>query len=260
MQRISLLVRPRTGEDRDRMALVVFVEGTEAEGPSFAGSGAATGGSVQQLQDELRLTLERLGSTREQFESSTEALRAANAELQSISEEYRSAAEELQTNKEELQSANEELETVNGELTSRLQEVSRAHSDLENLMAATEIGTLFLDRTLRIARFTPPVAELFNITEGDRGRSINDFTHRLDYTALQQDMRRVLKWLRPVERESRSDAGRWYLVRLRPYQSREDRVDGVVVTFVDVTAQRTAEDALQESETRYRLLVEGGGA
>lgn len=103
-------------------------------------------------------------------------------------------------------------------------------------MAATEIGTLFLDRALRIARFTPPIVELFNVTGADRGRPITGFTHHLAYDELQADAWAVMRSLRPIDREVPSDDGRWYLARLRPYRTVDDRIDGVVVTFVDFTA------------------------
>src|SRR5262249_49604936 len=148
--------------------------------------------TVNQLRQELDMAQGRLRTMREESEAANEELRAANEELQSINEEYRSTAEELETSKEELQSINEELQTVNSELKLKLETVSRANSDLQNLMAAMDFGTLFLDPGLRIKRFTPRLSDLFSITPGDVGRPITDFTHQLDYDGLVADARTVL--------------------------------------------------------------------
>jgi two-component system CheB/CheR fusion protein len=182
---------------------------------------------------------------REESEAANEELRAANEELQSINEEYRSTAEELETSKEELQSINEELQTVNSELKLKLETVSRANSDLQNLMASMDFGTLFLDPNLRIKLFTPRLTDLFSITPGDVGRPITDFTHRLDYDGLVRDARAVLEDLAPIERELRSREGGWYLVRMRPYRTMDDKIDGVVATFIDVTERRQMKDDLR---------------
>lgn len=248
--RVFVQVKPApASEDGRARALVMFFEGGTMD-PAAAGAekGAQSDAVMSQLHEELQQTRDRLRASREEYEAANEELRAANEELQSINEEYRSTAEELETSKEELQSMNEELQTLNSELKMKLEGVSRAHSDLQNLMAATEVGTLFLDTGLRIKRFTPSIADLFNVTPGDEGRSITDFTHRLRYADLEKDSRSVLKNLTSVEREVESVEGRWFLTRIRPYRTVDDRIDGVVATFVDVTDRKA-------SEHRLRLLT-----
>ena len=210
----------------------------------------------RRLEDELKTTQERLSASRREHESSIQDLRIANEELQSINEEYRSTAEELETSKEELQSINEELSTVNNELKGKLDAVASAHSDLQNLINATDIGTLFLDQKLRIKMLTPSVEQLFNVTDSDVGRSLTDFTHKLAYDGVEQDAVKVLRDLMPTESEVETRDGRWLMMRLRPYRTVEDKIEGVVLSFVDITARRETEERLRESETRYRRLFE----
>ena len=206
------------------------------------------------LEEELRSTQDRLGASRRDNENAIQELRVANEELQSINEEYRSTAEELETSKEELQSMNEELSTVNAELKIKLDTVASAHSDLQNLINATEIGTLFLDAKMRIRMLTPAVERLFSVTDSDVGRPITDFTHRLAYDGIEADAVRVLRTLEPTESEVATRDGRWLMMRLRPYRTVEDRIDGVVLSFVDITSRREALQHLAESEARYRRL------
>src|SRR5262249_48351651 len=206
--------------------------------------------TVRRLTQELELTQTRLRTVREESDAANEELRAANEELQSINEEYRSTSEELETSKEELQSINEELQTVNSELKLKLDAISRAHSDLQNLVAATEIGTLFLDSRLRIKRFTDRITDLFRITLSDEGRPITDFAHQLEYEELVKDSRTVLADLSPIRREIRSSNGRWYDMRVRPYRTVDDKIDGVVLTFVDISERHQMEQQLRESERR----------
>jgi two-component system CheB/CheR fusion protein len=234
-----------------RCALVMFIEG-ESVDESYVGVEHVTDETVRRLSQELELTQARLRTVREESEAANEELRAANEELQSINEEYRSTSEELETSKEELQSVNEELQTLNTELKLKLEIVSRAHSDLQNLMAATDFGTLFLDSGLHIKRFTDRVTELFSITAADEGRPITDFAHQLEYGDLVKDIRAVISDLAPIRREVRSLNGRWFDVRLRPYRTVDDKIDGVVLTFVDISERRQVEEALRESERALR--------
>src|SRR5499427_8711689 len=253
--RVHFQVNPshEDSESRPRHALVLFIEGEAIEQDAITpDQRSATDETVRRLSEELQLTQVRLRTTREESEAANEELRAANEELQSINEEYRSTSEELETSKEELQSINEELQTVNSELKLKLESISRAHSDLQNLMAATDIGTLFLDTSLRIKRFTERVTELFSLTPLDEGRPITDFAHQLDYPDLTKDARSVLSNLTPVRREVKSREGRWYDVRMRPYRTVDDKIDGVVITFVDISERLKVEDALRDSE--HKLL------
>ena len=212
--------------------------------------------TVRELETELNMTRQRLQTIIEEYETGQEEMKASNEEMQSTNEELRSTMEELETSKEELQSMNEELTTLNQENKHKVEELSQLSGDLQNLLAATDIATLFLDRQLRILRFTPRVSELFNVRHLDRGRPLSDLTHRLGYDDLHTDAQQVLAKLVPVEREVRDEAGHWYLTRVLPYRSTDDRIEGVVITFVDITQRRESEEALRSSEEQFRALVE----
>ena len=217
---------------------------------------------VRGLVDELQRTRDQLRATIEQYETSLEELKASNEELQAINEELRSATEELETSKEELQSVNQELTTLNHELKVKVDEVSHANSDLQNLMTATDIGVLFLDRQLNIKRFTPRVQALFNVIPTDVGRPLAHLTHHLVTQDLVDEARTVVQTLHPVEREVSSRDARRYLMRILPYRSLDDRIDGVVVTFFDSTdlyealeARHTSAAALRATDERLRLAL-----
>jgi len=177
-----------------------------------------------------------------------EELQSANEELRSINEEQKAATEELETSREEIQSINEELTTVNQEHQATIEELKRTNADLQNLIESTEIGTVFVDRAMRIRRYTPAAGSLFNFVATDRGRPLAHITHRLDYPGLVEDVESVLASLERVEREVSSAAGGWYAVRINPYRSPEGGVDGAVLTFFDVTVRKRVEEELRAAK------------
>jgi two-component system CheB/CheR fusion protein len=254
---VAMTVTPfRDDEAETDFLLVLFKRHEQAADKLLA---PRPGGShdvvLSQLEAELQRKREQLQETLENSEISTEELRASNEELQAINEELRSATEELETSKEELQSVNEELITVNYELKVKVEETGKANDDLNNLIASTDIATIFVDSGLRIKRFTPRAADLFSIIASDIGRSLLDLTHKLDYDALADDVSATFETLRPVEREVRSSEGRCYIVRLLPYRTNEDRIEGAVMTFFDITLRRQAEEQVRASEARMRLVA-----
>lgn len=197
---------------------------------------------ARHLDAEIERLKSQLRETAEHYEASTEELKASNEELQAMNEEMRAATEELETSREELQSINEELTTVNQELKGKVEELSNSNSDMQNLMDATRIATIFLDRELRITRFTPAAVSLFNLIPGDLGRPLTDMATQLDYPQLGEDARNVLQRLVPIEREVGQSSGSWYLARLMPYRTVDDRIAGVVFTFIDITERKQAEE------------------
>jgi two-component system, chemotaxis family, CheB/CheR fusion protein len=246
-RRVLHYVAPTEAEPGSaRHAVVLFLD-AGAVRPLEEATSAATeqqSDEKRRLAQELAMAQERLNANQKQYREVEQELRAAHEELQSVNEEHRSTSEELETSKEELQSINEELKTVNAELQSELDNVSAAHSDLQNLMAATEIGTLFLDRQLRIRLFTPAVTRYFSITNADLNRVITDFTRRLKYDNLEIDAKKVLEDPTPTEVEIRTEDDHWLMVRTRPYRTIENITTGVVLTLTDITDMKRTEESL----------------
>ncbi|HEV7377339.1 MAG TPA: CheR family methyltransferase [Pyrinomonadaceae bacterium] len=257
---VNLHVRPVLSEDNPARGfiLVIFEDADTAADERADAVEVITSSepAARQLEDELVRVKAQLRATVEQYETQTEELKASNEELQAMNEELRSTAEELETSKEELQSVNEELTTVNQELKIKIEELSQANDDFRNLMNSTDIGTVFLDRALRLKLFTPRARDVFNLLPADVGRPLSDITGQLADADLLTDLERVLATLQPVQREVETRSGRWYLMNILPYRTAEDRIDGIIVTFLDITGRKATEEELQASEERLRLLIE----
>ncbi len=255
---VTISVRPVRAEDIEQGFYLVLFQKETGEPPTPPPAPLSHDAVTRNLESEIDVLKHQLNDTSEQYEAANEELKASNEELQAMNEEMRSATEELETSKEELQSVNEELITVNNELKSSVEELSRANADLTNLMASTDIGTIFLDRQLRVQRFTPSAQKVFNLLPADVGRPISDITHKLAYDGLMGDAEKVLENLTPIEREVRLAGEQWYLVRMAPYRTAEDRIAGVVATFIDITTRKHAEEHLRASEERMRRALDIG--
>jgi two-component system CheB/CheR fusion protein len=211
--------------------------------------------SVVQIEEELRFTRENLQTTIEELETSNEELKSTNEELQSTNEELQSTNEELETSKEEMHSTNEELVTVNSELQSKVKELEETNNDISNLLASTDIATLFLDNNLCIKRFTPTATKFFNLIPTDIGRFIGDITTQFEYQDLQSDCKNIFDTLVPKEMEIRTQNKGWVNMRLAPYRTLENTIDGVVITFVDITREKTAELAADKARIFAENIV-----
>ncbi len=172
------------------------------------------------------------------MQTSQEELRSTNEEMQSTNEELQSTNEEITTSKEEMQSLNEELQTVNNELQTKVDELSQSTNDMKNLLNSTDIATLFLDKDLNVRRFTQQATKIIKLIPSDVGRPITDLASELQYPELADDGRTVLHTLVPAEKPIGCKDGRWFTVRIMPYRTLDDRIDGVVITFADISASR----------------------
>ncbi len=263
---IDLTVRPvPSGLDGKSSFYLVILEEVGARRPATGGEGAAapaadpanlTDPRIEELKRELVVKEESLQTSNEELETSNEELKSSNEEMQSVNEELQSANEEMETSKEELQSVNEELSTVNIELQTRVTDLSQANNDMNNLLAGTGVGTIFIGHGLQIKRFTPSITPMINLIPTDIGRSVGHLASNLvGYDRLVDDVQKVLDTLVSVEVEVQAKDARWFLLRIRPYRTLENMIEGAVITLTDVSAMKQAQEALTRSSTFERLAA-----
>jgi two-component system CheB/CheR fusion protein len=210
---------------------------------------------LKELEAELKQSNVDLQIIREEMQTSQEELKSSNEELQSTNEELQSTNEELTTSKEEMQSLNEELQTINAELQSKLIDFEMANNDMKNLLNSTDIATLFLDMNLNIRRFTDPVCKIFKLRTSDIGRPFTDLVTELEYPELKQHAQEVIKNLTSIQTKVATKDAKWFYVKIMPYRTLDDHIDGLVITFADITLAKKAEEALNY-ENRYLRLFE----
>jgi transcriptional regulator with PAS, ATPase and Fis domain len=230
--------------------MIVFRDLAAASAQALKGRAARVGAPSARLaavELELRHARDDARVTQEEMQTAQEELKATNEELQSTNEELQSTNEEMTTSKEEMQSLNEELQTVNAELLAKVDELSRASADMKNLLNSTDLATVFLDSALCVRRFTTQATNLIKLIPGDVGRPVTDLASALLYPDLPEDAREVLRTLVRYEKEIRTSDDRWFLVRIIPYRTNEDKIDGVVITFTEITAPKTLEAELRRA-------------
>ncbi len=261
-QDINLIVRPLPEFQRGYrgLMLIIFEEVIEEQDQDKEENRAkiksAKSRELKRLKDELSYTRENLQSTIEELETSNEELKSTNEELQSANEELQSTNEELETSREELQSLNEEASTVNSELHARIDELVSANDDIKNLLDATDIATMFLDIELKIRRFTPQIAGFFHLTPADAGRSLEHFASTLKDVDIQEHAKQVLRTLEKHESVIENGEGQKYRMRIRPFRTVNNVIEGVVITFENVTEFKKMVDALAVSEASWHELIE----
>jgi two-component system CheB/CheR fusion protein len=207
------------------------------------------------LEEELQHLREEMQNILEEMQTSQEELKSTNEELQSTNEELQSTNEELTTSKEEMQSLNEELQTVNSELQSKVDDYSRVNNDMKNLLNSTDIATLFLDKELNIRRFTNQATKIFKLIKSDIGRPFTDQVSNLIYPEVADDALEVLRTLIFIEKQIPTKDGRWFNIKIMPYRTFDDRIDGLVITFIDISESKQAEEKLNEALQGYRLFL-----
>ena len=260
LRTVDVTIRPvRDTENTPALALIIFTDKPDSRrvvrkkgGPE----GQAMDQNIIAIEQELQSTRENLQATIEELEASNEELKSTNEELQSTNEELQSMNEEMETAKEELQSTNEELVTVNSELQVKVDQLTEANNDINNLLASTEIGTIFLDAHLSIKRFTPSMTKFFQLRPSDIGRPLKDLSTNIAYRDLYQDTETVLETLQTKETEVRAGDEKWFSMRILPYRTRENVIDGIVITFVDVTERKNAEELMREAKVYAESIVE----
>ena len=228
------------------MAMIVFRDVPAVASKRRRRSGS-TGGADAGVVDELARAREEIDALRQEMRASQEELQAANEELQSTNEELQSANEELTTSKEEAQSMNEELQTINGELQSKLDDLALAQSDMQNLLNSTDIATLFLDKDLNVRRFTEQIARVVHLRAADIGRPLSELASTLLYPEMHADVKETLRTLAFSEKQIATNDGHWFAVRIMPYRTLANVIEGVVITFVDITAAKALESQLRKA-------------
>jgi two-component system CheB/CheR fusion protein len=258
-QTIDLTVKPIKESTMQGLIMVTFedVPSTKPSRPvKSAYRSRQAKEHIAELENELKSTKENLQATIEELQTSNEELKSANEELMSANEELQSTNEELNASKEELQSLNEELVTLNAEHQAKIEEQSKTVSDLNNVLASTEIATLFLSNDLRIRDYTPEITKVINLIKTDIGRPIGDIVSNLEYEFLQRDVKEVLDTLVFKEKEIRNKKGFWYLMRILPYRTVENIIDGAVITFIDITERKRAEQREKDVRVYAESIVD----